>query len=102
MSTSTGNFFRLLHTRARDMRENPTSAERALHQRLLFIGFRSEDIQMQFVLAPYVYDCYIKSLKLLIEADGLIHQQPELRKRDEKKARLAKKKGYLFIRMDKC
>ena len=93
------NFFRLLNRRAREMREKPTDSERALHQRLLLMGFDSEDIQMQYVMAPYIYDVHIKSLKLLIEADGLIHAKPELQRRDKKKEQLARRKGFLFIRL---
>ena len=93
------NFFRLLNRRAREMREKPTDSERALHQRLLLMGFDSEDIQMQYVMAPYIYDVHIKSLKLLIEADGLIHNEPDKKARDLKKEKLARKKGFLFIRL---
>lgn len=97
--SSDPNFFRLLNRRAREMREQPTSAERALHQRLLLMGFDGDDIKTQHVIAPYIYDIYVKSLNLLIEADGLIHARPELQRRDKKKEQLARRKGFLFIRL---
>ena len=93
------NFFRTLNRRAREMREQPTKAERALHQRLLLLGFRSEDVQMQKVIAPYIFDVYVKSLNLLIEADGGVHWSEEQKKKDKKKEALAKRKGFLFIRL---
>ena len=71
------SFRRRLADRARDMRREPSLAERKLWLHLgndQFMGLR---FRRQFRIGPYIVDFYCASLELVIELDGDSHSDQE-------------------------
>ncbi len=91
------SFVRELKKRADDMRQNPTRSELLFDLKLLEIGFKQTDYDVQYVMMPYIYDFRIQSLKLFIEIDGGSHNSEKAKIRDVKKDKLANDRGYTVM-----
>jgi very-short-patch-repair endonuclease len=59
--------------RARDMRKNPTPAERLLWQAFRRKSFAGLKVRRQVPFGPYILDFYIPSVRVAIEVDGESH-----------------------------
>ena len=83
--------------RARELRDNSTHSESILWGYLktkpLGIKFRR-----QHPYSSYILDFYCHSLKLVIEVDGKIHEQPEVKLTDTERQVLLEKDGLIVLR----
>ena len=86
-----------IYQRARELRNNSTHAETVLWGYLktkpLGIKFRR-----QHPYSCYILDFYCHSLKLVIEVDGKIHEQPEVKLTDTERQVLLEKDGLIVLR----
>jgi very-short-patch-repair endonuclease len=86
----------MLVNRARELRKNPTEAERKLwaHLRLRQIG--GYKFRRQHPLGPYIVDVVCIEKKLIVEVDG--GQHDEKRFYDAKRDKWLEEKGFKVIR----
>jgi len=86
----------MLVNRARELRKNPTEAERKLwaHLRLRQIG--GYKFRRQHPLGPYIVDFVCIEKKLIVEVDG--GQHDEKRFYDAKRDKWLEEKGFKVIR----
>jgi very-short-patch-repair endonuclease len=86
----------MLLNRARELRKNPTDAERKLwaHLRLRQIG--GYKFRRQHPLGPYIVDFVCIEKKLIVEVDG--GQHDEKRFYDAKRDKWLEEKGFKVIR----
>ncbi len=87
----------LIFERAKELRENLTHAELVLwgylKQRPLGYKFRR-----QHPLGIYIADFYCHSLLLVVELDGTVHQDAEVRIKDEQRQKHLEGDGLKVIR----
>ena len=87
----------LLYQRARELRNTATHSETILWAYLktkpLGVKFRR-----QHPYSVYILDFYSHSLKLVIEVDGSIHNNPEVKLNDEQRQSLIEKDGLTVMR----
>src|SRR5688572_5262797 len=68
---------RLLQERAREMRKNPTEAERRLWAMLRDRRMPAFKFERQFVIDPYIVDFVCFERRIIVEADGSQHAESE-------------------------
>ncbi len=94
--TSNSNIYGALLERAKEMRKNPTEAEKklwdALRRRNLDVRFRR-----QHPIYEYIVDFVCLEKELIIEVDGKIHER-QLNKDAERQLSLEQKKGFKVLR----
>ncbi len=94
--TSSSDIYGILLERAKEMRKNPTAAEKklweALRKRNLGGKFRR-----QHPIADYIVDFVCLEKELIIEVDGDIHKH-QMNKDAERQLLLEQKKGYKVLR----
>ncbi len=82
---------------AKDLRRNMTTAEKVLwiylRQGILGLKFRR-----QHPIGIYIADFYCHRVKLIIEADGSIHDNPETKEHDNKRQKSLEILGYHILR----
>ncbi len=87
----------LIFERATALRARMTGAENTLWEHLnkkkLGVKFRR-----QHPLANYIVDFYCHKLKLVVEVDGGIHEQEEIKMRDKEREGYLKGLGLTIIR----
>jgi very-short-patch-repair endonuclease len=86
---------RSLVERAKEMRKNPTAAERKLWQFLRTFPFK---MWRQRPIDRFIVDFYCPRLKLVIEVDGAQHFTPEGRERDLQRTARLESYGLRVIR----
>ncbi len=81
---------------ARENRDNPTLAERALWQELrgrqLGVRFRRQD-----PIGPYIADFSCRTHRLIVETDGETHEDPD---KDRVRDRWFHSHGWFVLRFD--
>ena len=82
---------------ARDGRTE-TDAEQMLWENLYRIPLEGTHFRRQVEIGPYRADFGSLRLKLLIEIDGPIHQEPEQKERDLRRDQWLESEGYRVIR----
>jgi very-short-patch-repair endonuclease len=80
--------------RARDLRNNATDPERALWQ-LLRNRQLGRRFRRQFVIAPYIVDFACPEARLIVEADGGQHAEPDA---DASRNVFLRQKGWRILR----
>ena len=87
----------ILFERAKALRENMTHAELVLWEYLRQhpLGYK---FRRQHPLGIYIVDFYCHKLKLVIEVDGSVHGEPEVRDVDIERQRLLELDGLKVIR----
>ena len=82
----------------RHLRNNMTFCEKILwiHLRKKQLGYR---FLRQYSIDHYVIDFYCPKLKLAVELDGEVHEQPEQRRKDILRQRYLEKFEITFIRI---
>lgn len=82
---------------AKELRRNVTEAEQKLwfHLKQGVSGFK---FRRQHPLKNYIADFYCHKLKLVIEADGGIHNKPEIKEYDAIREQNLIEWGYVVIR----
>lgn len=86
-----------LYQRARELRNNATHAETILWGYLKTKPFGIK-FRRQHPYSIYILDFYSHSLKLVIEVDGSIHNQSDVRLYDVERQTLLEKDGLIVIR----
>ncbi|HEV8285005.1 MAG TPA: DUF559 domain-containing protein [Chitinophagaceae bacterium] len=82
---------------AKDLRKNMTAAEKILWI-YLKEGVQGLNFRRQHPIGIYIADFYCHKIKLIVEADGLIHDKPEIKEYDEKCERDLEILGYHILR----
>ena len=82
--------------RIRELRNNPTPAERALWQQLSARKIAGVRFNRQVDVGPFVADFVSRSLKLVIEVDGATHA--EQADADAQRTRVIESYGFRVIR----
>ena len=75
-----------------------TDAEQVLWENLYRIPLEGTHFRRQVEIGPYRADFGSLRLKLLIEIDGPIHQEPEQKERDLRRDQWLESEGYHVIR----
>jgi imidazole glycerol-phosphate synthase subunit HisF len=88
---------KFLYQRARELRNNATHSENALWGYLKTKPFGIK-FRRQHPYSNYILDFYCHSLKLVIEADGNIHNQPDVKINDAQRQTLLQKDGLIVLR----
>ncbi|WP_309711712.1 endonuclease domain-containing protein [Armatimonas sp.] len=87
-----------LVTRARQLRRESTPAEQVLWEALRGSQLQGARFRRQHPVETFILDFYCPRHKLVIEIDGGIHSQPEVRERDEERQHWIEAHGYEFLR----
>ena len=90
---------RKLVNRAREMRHEDTFAEKLawvlLRDRRMFgLKFRR-----QVPIENFIVDFYCHELRLIVELDGLVHDEPQQMRRDRQRNARLQKLGYRILRV---
>lgn len=82
---------------ARLLRHEQTSAEAALWQALRGRRLAGLKFRRQHAVGPFVLDFFCSELKLMVEVDGGIHDEPDQRSRDAERTELLNAVGYHVV-----
>ena len=82
--------------RARDLRRNPTEAERALWKHLRIRQLRGHKFRRQQLLGPYIVDFVCLEKRLIVELDG--GQHAEQVRSDTNRTAWLETQGFRVIR----
>jgi imidazole glycerol-phosphate synthase subunit HisF len=87
----------LIFANAKELRNNPTHAEMLLwgYLKTKPLGYK---FRRQHPIGIYIADFYCHKLKLVIEVDGSIHSQQEVKEHDEERQRIIEEEGIKVIR----
>lgn len=85
-----------LKQRARQMRANPTPAERKLWLALRANRFENRQFTRQTIIAPYIVDFASRAARLIIEIDGDTHSAED--RYDARRTAFLESLGYHVIR----
>ena len=83
-------------SRARELRRNPTNAERALWKHLRLRQFNGQKFRRQAPIGPYIVDFVCFQLRLIIEVDGGHHS--EQREHDSQRTSWLESQGFRVLR----
>ena len=86
----------LQRTRAREMRNNATPAERALWTQLRGSRLAGHKFSRQIAVGPFICDLVCRQAKLVIELDGSLHGGPD----DLARTRCLEAEGYQVLRFE--
>jgi very-short-patch-repair endonuclease len=86
----------VLLQRKRDLNINSTLAERQL---VGVLRHRGLVVKVQEIIGPYIADLVIARKMLVIEVDGLIHDDPKVRQWDEQRTTYLNRHGFDVIRV---
>ena len=86
----------LQRTRAREMRNNATPAERALWTQLRGSRLAGHKFSRQIAVGPFICDLVCRQAKLVIELDGSLHGGPD----DLVRTRFLEGEGYSVLRFE--
>ncbi len=87
---------RLMVARARSLRRNSTDAEKRLWSALRNRRFEGIRFRRQVILGRYVADFCSANPKLVVELDGIQHEEQQ--SYDEVRTRYLEREGYLVLR----
>lgn len=87
----------IIFENAKQLRKNMTTAEMALWLHLRK-GINGSKFRRQHPIGLYIADFYSHSVKLIIELDGLIHNNKENRELDKIRQDEIERWGYTLIR----
>ena len=87
----------LIFGMAKDLRKNMTEAEKILwfHLKQNFEGFK---FRRQHPLGIYISDFYCNKAKLVIELDGSVHENADVKNNDEIRQRSIEESGIKVVR----
>ncbi len=86
----------LQRTRAREMRNNATPAERALWTQLRGSRLAGHKFSRQIAVGPFICDLVCRQAKLVIELDGSLHGGPD----DLVRTRFLEGEGYTVLQFE--
>ncbi|MEO6611166.1 MAG: endonuclease domain-containing protein [Chitinophagaceae bacterium] len=82
---------------AKQLRKNMTASETVLWMHLKK-GVDGLKFRRQHPIGLYIADFYCHKVKLILEVDGLIHNQPEVKQTDEIRQKDMERWGYQVLR----
>ena len=88
-----------LHARARELRSSPTAAEARVWELLRLRRCGGARFRRQHVLAGFIVDFYCPALRLVVELEGAVHDDPERRNYDDLRQRELEGRGYRVVRI---
>ncbi len=83
---------------ARQLRNNPTYAEKTLWYSLKGKQLGGYDFDRQKPIGEFIFDFYCSDLNLVIEIDGITHDEPEIMINDERKNNYIRHIGFNILR----
>lgn len=87
-----------MHEKAKELRKNETEAERLLWQVLKNRKCGGLKFRRQHPLLKFVVDFYCHEKKLVVELDGGVHDEPEVKERDENRTYEIEQAGLTVVR----
>ncbi|MBL7740188.1 MAG: endonuclease domain-containing protein [Chitinophagaceae bacterium] len=87
----------LIFEKAKVLRRNMTPSEQTLWM-YLKEGINKLKFRRQHPIGLYIADFYCHKVKLIIEIDGSIHEEPEVKQKDELRQKELKSWGYYIMR----
>ena len=84
--------------KAQSLRKNQTDAEKLLWQSLRNRGLNGYKFRRQHPIHFYFADFYCHELRLIIEVDGNIHLNPEIRNHDKNRTEELSRFGIYILR----
>ena len=91
-------YYTLLKDFAKNHRANPTQAESILWERLKSKKLENYKFRRQHIIGKYITDFVCLKKRLVIEIDGLIHQLPEIKEKDEFRQSWLESIGFTVLR----
>ena len=85
--------------RARELREEQTSAERILWERLRNRRFLGLKFRRQFPVESFIADFYCHEERLVLEVDGSVHEEPQQKAHDENRDIALRVRGFKVLRI---
>ncbi|MFC2131855.1 endonuclease domain-containing protein [Bacteroidota bacterium] len=83
---------------AKELRNDPTHAEKSLWYALRGKQVKGYDFHRQKPLGNFIYDFYSYALKLVIEVDGISHETDEVKQNDKVKDEYIRSVGFNILR----
>jgi very-short-patch-repair endonuclease len=90
------NLWSKLEPVARQMRQEPTQAERILWERLRDGRLNGHKFRRQHAIDRFIVDFFCRAAALIIEIDGPIHEQQA--EQDQERQQLLTELGFQFLR----
>lgn len=87
----------LIFANAKHLRKNMTAAETILWMNLKR-GINGFKFRRQHPIGIYIADFYCHKVKLIVEIDGSIHNEPAIKENDEARQKELERWGYAVIR----
>ena len=87
----------IIFANAKHLRKNMTEAVKALWFRLK-AGINGLKFRRQHPIGIYIADFYCHQVKLIVEVDGTIHQENNIKETDEARQKELETWGYIIIR----
>ena len=84
---------------ARELRKNPTPAEKLLWRELRGRNFRGLKFRRQHPIGSFIVDFACLSRQLVVEVDGGIHLEPGKMKADRERRDWLRSKGFVVVRV---
>jgi very-short-patch-repair endonuclease len=85
--------------RARGLRAGQTLAERILWDKLRDRRFLGLKFRRQFPFASFIADFYCEEVKLVVEVDGSVHEDPQQKASDENRDIVLRQLGIKVLRV---
>lgn len=96
--TASPILYKELKSKAKEMRNKPTKAEKMLWNVLSNKGLEGFKFRRQHIIGKYIVDFVCLQKRLIIEVDGSIHQLPQQIKHDKLRTEWLESKGFKVIR----
>lgn len=84
--------------RARSLRQQQTSGEKALWKELRAKRFHGHKFRRQVPIGPFIVDFLCAEMKLIIEIDGDSHWEPGAQEHDRKRETYLRAQGFEILR----
>lgn len=96
--TASPIIYDLLKVKAKEMRNQPTEAEKMLWNVLSNKGFDGFKFRRQHIIGKYIVDFVCLEKRIIIEVDGSIHNLPEQIEHDKQRTEWLESKGFKVVR----
>ncbi len=82
-----------------DLRRDETASEKLLWEELRGRNFRGLKFRRQHAIERYVVDFFCDDYALIVEVDGEVHLDPDVRIRDIERQTFLESRGYRMVRV---
>jgi very-short-patch-repair endonuclease len=87
-----------LRSFAKEQRSLPTRAEDLFWQQVRAGRFHGYKFKRQVLIAPYIVDFLCAEARVIVELDGIPHDNPEQRMHDERRDAFLRSQGFRVLR----